>query len=191
MKYLFKKILGSVDNSALFLRNKVVGLARSLDHANKSQDVGQRKMRCKNALVMVIVLSWSFSLWATPIHEINEEKNYFQFTIQNHHTTRQSGQVVNIYVRYAYKKGLPESEYFDYRIMRTKILKYMEPSDELPAGIFWEIIATKMGKELMHEFHLDGISIQLVVLDNPSPDANEPGDHGPTFTLGNIAPLNN
>lgn len=136
---------------------------------------------------MVLYLPVSFS--ATAIPEGNSEKNYFQFTISKYHTTRQSGQVVNIYAKYAYKKDLSINDYPDYRILRTKILKYMEPSDEFPADVFWEVLATKMGKELMSDFPLDGVSIQLYVLDNQNPDSNEPGDHGPTFTIGEIAPL--
>jgi len=86
-------------------------------------------------------------------------------------------------------KDLPISDYPDYRILRTKILKYMEPSVEFPADAFWEVLATKMGKELMSDFPLDGVSIQLYVLDNQNPDSHEPGDHGPTFTIGEINPL--
>ena len=129
------------------------------------------------------------SAWATSNGESASEKNYFQFAVSKYHTPRQSGQVVDIYVRYAYKKNLPISAYPDYRVLRTKILTYMEPSNEFPAEIFWEIIASEMGKELMKGFPLKGVSIQLNVLDNQNPDSNEPGDHGPTFTIGEIAPL--
>jgi hypothetical protein len=65
----------------------------------------------------------------------------------------------------------------------------MEPSDEFPAEVFWEILATNMAKELMKDFPLDGVSIQLTVLDNQNPDSYEPGDHGPIVTIGKIAPL--
>ena len=65
----------------------------------------------------------------------------------------------------------------------------MEPSDEFPAAVFWEILASKMAKELMQNFPLDGVSLQLSVLDNQNPDAYEPGDHGPIVTIGKIAPL--
>lgn len=129
------------------------------------------------------------SLAALTTHQNKQEKNYFQFVIPKYHTSRQSGQTVDIYVRYAYKENLPITKYPDYRLLRTKVLTYMEPSEELPMDIFWEIIATKMGKELMKNFPLSGVSIQLNVLDNQSADSYEPGDHGPTFTLGNIAPL--
>lgn len=144
----------------------------------------------KSILFVVVISYWPVLLWATPNHQDSGEKNHFQFTIPKYHTTRQSGQTVNIYVRYAYKKDLPTSKYPDYRILRTKILKYMEPSDEFPADIFWEILATHMGKELMKDFPLEGVSIQLIVLDNPNPDSYEPGDHGPIFTIGNITPIN-
>ncbi len=143
----------------------------------------------KTIFLVVVITYWPVSLWATEGHEDKGEKNYFQFVIPKYHTTRQSGQTVNIYVRYAYKKDLPVSEYLDYRILRTKVLEYMEPSEEFPINIFWEILATQMGKKLMSDYSLEGVSIQLTVLDNQNPDSYEPGDHGPIFTVGNIAPL--
>jgi hypothetical protein len=141
------------------------------------------KKSFKTIIIIAVLSYFPFSL----AHSNDEERNYFQFAIAKYHTTRQSGQVVDIYVRYAYKKDLAASEYPDYRLLRTKVLKYMEPSEELPAPVFWEILAPKMGKELMNDFPLSGVSIQLNVLDNP--DGNEPGDHGPIFTIGEIAPL--
>jgi hypothetical protein len=143
----------------------------------------------KKILLVVVISSSSFSLWASSTVEGSSEKNYFQFAINHYHTARQSGQVVDVYVKYAYKKNLPTSEYFDYRVLRTKILKYMEPTEAFPANIFWEILATEMGKEAMRDFPLDGVSIQLHVLDNPDPGSFEPGDHGPIVTIGDIAPL--
>lgn len=121
--------------------------------------------------------------------EHSTEKNYFQFVIPHYHTARQSGQDVDVYVRYAYRANLPVEQYPDYRELRTSVLRYMEPSEELPRDTFWEIIATQMGTELMKNFPLDGISIQLNVHDNQTPPSYEPGDHGPVFTTGNIAPL--
>jgi hypothetical protein len=137
--------------------------------------------------IMICVTTLSLGKSLNNAHQ--SEKNYFQFSIMQYHTSRQSGQTVNIYVRYAYKKNLPTNAYPDYRILRTTILKYMEPSDALPANIFWELIATQMGKVLMKKFPLDGVSIQLHVLDNPDAPINEPGDHGPIYTIGQIAPL--
>jgi hypothetical protein len=143
----------------------------------------------KTIFLIIVISYWPTSLWATSTPVDSGEKNYFQFVIPKYHTERQSGQTVNIYVRYAYKKNLPTSEYPDYRLLRTKILSYMEPSDKLPSDVFWEIIASNMGKDLMKDFLLDGVSIQLIVLDNPNSNSYEPGDHGPIFTIGNIAPL--
>ncbi|MDI9818400.1 MULTISPECIES: hypothetical protein [unclassified Legionella] len=143
----------------------------------------------KTILLIIVVAYWPVSLWATSSHENESEKNYFQFVISDYHTTRQAGQTVNIYVRYAYKKDLSTNEYPDYRVLRAKILEYMEPSDEFPAGVFWEILAINMGRALMSDFPLDGVSIQLTVLDNQNPDSYEPGDHGPVVSIGKIAPL--
>jgi hypothetical protein len=96
-----------------------------------------------------MVISYSpTSLWASTDNVNHIEKNYFQFVIPEYHTSRQSGQTVTIYVRYAYKKKLPNSEYPDYRVLRTAVLKYMEPTVEFPAEVFWEILATAMGRDL-------------------------------------------
>lgn len=118
-----------------------------------------------------------------------KENNYFQFAIAHYHTTRQSGQELNVYVRYAYKNNLPYEQYFDYRVAREDILKYLEPSEEFPKEVFWEILATQMGKQLMSKYPLKGVSVQLEVLDNPNKDSFEPGDHGPIYTIGEIEPL--
>lgn len=138
------------------------------------------------ALMIMITLAYIPVSYGSVISD-RTEKNYFLFTITNYHTTRQSGQVVNIYVKYAYPKNLPSSDYPDYRKLRTSILQYMEPTKEFPADVYWEILATQMGKELMHNFPLSGVSIQLYVLDNPA--GNEPSDHGPIYTIGDITPL--
>lgn len=116
------------------------------------------------------------------------EKNYFQFMINDYHTRRQSGQVVHINIRYVYKAGLSEQDYPDYRLLRLQALQYMEPSEALPENVYWEILATRIGRDLMHHFPLEGISVQLVVLDKDNQAGNEPSDHGPIFTIGEIEP---
>ncbi|MCE0724250.1 MULTISPECIES: hypothetical protein [Legionella] len=143
----------------------------------------------KIILLVMVISYWPPSIWASTDNENHIEKNYFQFVIPEYHTNRQSGQTVNIYVRYAYKKKLPNNQYPDYRVLRTAVLKYMEPTVEFPAEVFWEILATAMGRDLMKNYPLDGVSIQLDVLDNQNPNSFEPGDHGPTFTVGDIEPL--
>lgn len=44
--------------------------------------------------------------------------------------------------------------------------------------------------ELMRDFPLASVSVQLTVLDNQNQVGNEPSDHGPIFTLGDISPWN-
>lgn len=119
--------------------------------------------------------------------KVLRERNYFQFEIANYHTTRQSGQTLNVYIRYAYKPNLDTKLYPDYRKLRAQAMKYLEPTTDLPINVYWEIIATQLGKELMREYPLAAISVQLEVLDNPT--GNEPGTHGPIYTLGDITPL--
>ena len=147
------------------------------------------KILFKILILLTIIAYWSTSIWTTISNSEQREKNYFQFAIPNYHSSRQWGQVVNVYVRYAYKSNLPSNKYPDYRLLRKSILIYLEPTAELPAMVYWEIIATKMGKELMKNFPLQGVSVQLEVLNNPNPEHYEPGNHGPTYTEGTIQPL--
>jgi hypothetical protein len=142
-------------------------------------------------MIFLVMITLGFtSLDAAANQDVYSEKNYFYFAIPKYNTKRQGGQTVNIYVKFAYKKGLPTSQYVDYRLMRKDMLQYMEPSSKLPAEIFWEIIATKIGRTLMHRYPIEGVSVQLEILDNPNPDTYEPGDHGPIFTAGAIEPIN-
>ena len=143
----------------------------------------------KAILLFAALYCGSSSVWAEPTQKMSNEKNYFQFVIPKYLTKRQGGQTVSIYARYAYNKDLPTSKYVDYRILREDLLSYMEPSAEFPAQVYWEILATEMGRKLMKDYPFAGVSIQLEVLDNPDPNVYEPGDHGPVFTTGTIAPL--
>lgn len=141
-------------------------------------------------MVFLAIISFGpASLWAASNQNTHDERNYFQFVIPKYDTQRQGGQKVTVYVRFAYNKGLASSKYIDYRVMREDVLKYMEPSEEFPAEVFWEILATQMGRELMKNYPVEGVSVQLEVLDNQNPNTYEPGDHGPVFTTGNIEPL--
>lgn len=145
-------------------------------------------------LLKTVVLYTAVSI--TPIYanatSYNSEtrvRNEFQFAIAQYHTARQSGQTVNLYVKFAYKKDLPTTDYVDYRELRKDVLTYMEPTETYPMDTFWEILATKMGDELMEKYPLDGVSVHLEVMDNTDPNRFEPGDHGPTYTVGDITPL--
>lgn len=54
---------------------------------------------------MLLLSHWPNAVTAGPTNfEEKGEKNHFQFVISKYHTSRQSGQTVNIYVRYAYKQ---------------------------------------------------------------------------------------
>ncbi len=143
-------------------------------------------MRKKWCLLFITALM-VYQSSANASNKVLPERNYFQFEIANYHTTRQSGQTLNVYVRYAYQQNLDTKLYPDYRKLRDQSMKYLEPTAELPVNVYWEIIATQLGKDLMQNYPLRAISVQLVVLDNPA--GNEPGTHGPVYTIGDIAPL--
>jgi hypothetical protein len=143
----------------------------------------------KTVYFFVLFSLCSPSIWAASNQTNLVERNDFYFLISNYETKRQGGQKLNIYVKFAYKKDLPTSEYVDYRLMRKDVLAFMEPSAELPVNIYWEIIATKMGRDLIKKYPLEGVSVQLQVLNNLNPDTYEPGEHGPIFTIGSIEPI--
>ena len=135
-------------------------------------------------LILICVLP---STQVTAASSIPRERNYFQFEVANYHTERQSGQTLNLYIRFAYKEGLDPSKYVDYRTMRDQAMKYLEPNEKFPTNVYWEIIATDMARQLLKNYPLEAISVQMEVLDNPA--GNEPGNHGPVVTIGDIAPL--
>jgi hypothetical protein len=141
-----------------------------------------------HALFFLLTLSVNTAFAELPRHE--QERHYFQFVIPKYQTQRQGGQTVSVYVRFAYQKDLPAAKYVDYKLMRADVLKYMEPTEEYPTNVYWEILARAMGRDLMKHYPLAGVSVQLIVLDNSNPDSFEPGDHGPIYTLGRIEPLN-
>lgn len=116
-------------------------------------------------------------------------KNHFQFQITNYHTQRQSGQTIDVYVRYAMKDTVDYSKYPDYRDLRNIAMQYLEPTQQLPTNTFWEVIAAKLGDELMSRYPMAGVSVQLLTYPNPNGSISEPGFHGPIYTVGEVIPL--
>ncbi|MBI5448470.1 MAG: hypothetical protein HY939_07100 [Gammaproteobacteria bacterium] len=116
-------------------------------------------------------------------------KNNFQFQVKEYHTQRQSGQTLDLNIRYALKDDLAISQYPDYRDLREKALHYLEPSEKLPADVYWELIAQEIGTDLMSHYPLSGISVQILVYSNDDPGRYEPGLHGPTYTVGDVIPF--
>lgn len=116
-------------------------------------------------------------------------KNVFQFQINGYHTQRQSGQTLEIYVRYALKDSIEYSAFPDYLDLRKIVLTYLEPTKELPVNTYWEIIAAKIGDDLAAHFPLSGVSVQILVHGNETGEIYEPGFHGPIYTIGDVTPL--
>lgn len=136
---------------------------------------------------VILVAFFAVSLFAASY--VFAANNNFQFQISNYHTTRQSGQVIDVFVRYAMKDDVDYTKYPDYRELRKIALKYLEPTSDLPVNIFWEVIAAKMAKDLMKRYPFAGISVQLLVHPNETGDIYEPGFHGPIYTVGDVIPL--
>ncbi len=136
-------------------------------------------------ILYLIIASILFS--TTQIHA---SKNNFQFQINEYHTQRQSGQTLEVYIRYALKDTLNSDLYPDYKDLRKVALSYLEPTKEFPINTYWELIATAIGNELMKKFPLSGVSVQLLVHANETGEIYEPGFHGPIYTIGDVIPLN-
>ncbi len=94
-----------------------------------------------------------------------------------------------MYVRYAMKDDADYSLYPDYRVLRSSVISYLEPSEKLPVNTFWEIIAANIGDELMSKYPFSGISVQMLVYPNENGTISEPGFHGPIYTVGDVTPL--
>ncbi len=117
-------------------------------------------------------------------------ENNFQFQISNYHTQRQGGQTLDLNVRYTMKGEVDYSQYPDYRDLRNIALTYLEPCERLPTNVFWEVIAAKIGDDLMTRYPMAGISVQILVYPNENGVVSEPGFHGPIYTRGDVLPLN-
>jgi hypothetical protein len=161
------------------LRNPI----RITNHPYKYKEKMPTINHMKMALLFISTLCFTSNSFA----ETAIEKNYFQFEVVKYHTTRQSGQTVNLYVKYAYKNNLKISDYPDYRELRKLAMKYLQPTKQLPENVYWEVLTPGIGKDLIKKFPIDAVSVQIEVLDNPS--GNEPGNHGSIYTYGNIIPL--
>lgn len=139
----------------------------------------------RNLIYLLIV---SLSLATTSLAFAS--KNNFQFQINKYHTHRQSGQIIDLYVRYAMKDNVDYTQYPDYRELRKIAANYLEPTVNLPINTFWEIIAEKIGEDLMSRYPLAGISVQLLVYPDENGVISEPGFHGPIYTVGDVISLN-
>lgn len=138
-----------------------------------------------NKFIQVIIIL----LVMTATSMVYAAKNSFQFQINSYHTQRQGGQTIDFYVRYTIKDDVDYSKYPDYRELRNIVLPYLEPSEQLPVNIFWEVIAAKIGDDLKSRYPMAGISVQLLVHPNESGSISEPGFHGPIYTVGDVVPL--
>lgn len=136
-----------------------------------------------------IIHLFIFSVLLTATSISFASKNNFQFQVSRYHTERQGGQTLDMYIRYAMKDGVDYSSYPDYRELRAIAMKYLEPTNTLPINTYWEVIAAKLGDDLMSKYPMSGISVQLLVYPNEKGDIYEPGFHGPIYTVGDVIPL--
>lgn len=139
-----------------------------------------------NKFFQIILISFAM----ITVNKSDAAENNFQFQISHYHTQRQGGQTLDLNVRYTMKDEVDYSQYLDYRDLRNIALTYLEPSERLPTNIFWEVIAAKIGDDLMTRYPMAGISVQILVYPNENGIVSEPGFHGPIYTRGAVLPLN-
>jgi hypothetical protein len=77
------------------------------------------------------VQSMEVQPWPEPVEE-------FMFEVRNYNSTRMLGVCLNFIVRYRYPQPTTKASYINYLDLRDVVLRFAEPSDELPAMTFCE-----------------------------------------------------
>ena len=96
-------------------------------------------------------------------------------------------------VKYRYVPGTRANStgggYLDYREVRRLVLKFAQPSAELPMGVQWELINEELVKEIYSKYggQITAVSSQIQVLSEINPQISEPGNHGSIVTIGHDA----
>lgn len=113
----------------------------------------------------------------------------FVFVVKHVNSSRQSTKCLNIIVKYRYPVGVNTSGYIDYKLLRSVVLEYAQPTPALPEMALWEDINKQLALKLMSKFKIDAVSTQIQVLNQVIGAIYEPGNHGSIVTFGDMAPL--
>jgi len=104
----------------------------------------------------------------------------FKFEILNLATNRQGGQTINAYIEYQYVNYYSN---FDYENLRNYVIKVL--TSTVDENTFWEYLSIYIAHNALQKFKdIIGISVNLVVLNNPDGQTPEYGNHGPTYVYG-------
>ena len=106
----------------------------------------------------------------------------FKFDILNLKVDRQEGQTIDVFVEYRYINYYTN---FNYKPLRNYIIKVLTSS--VDSDSFWENLCIYIAHNALVKFKdILGIKLNFVVKNNPDGANPEPGDHGPTYTYGQL-----
>ena len=121
-----------------------------------------------------------------PLNNISLESTdvmKFKFDILNLKTDRQEGQTINAFVEYRYINYYSK---FNYEYLRNYIIKVLTNSS-VDSNAYWEDLCIYIAHNALVKFKdILGITINLVVKNNPDGVNPEYGDHGPIYTYGQL-----
>jgi hypothetical protein len=113
----------------------------------------------------------------------------FMFQVLDVDTPRQEGQVVDLFVKYRYARGLATADYPDYREVRQRVLDFIKIRPEEPGMEYWEVLDRDLVRQLQKSFPFSGVSVQLRVHPSERPGLSEPGIHAAIATVGDVEPV--
>jgi hypothetical protein len=125
----------------------------------------------------------------TPIGRGDQTVVEFTFQVLDLDTPRQEGQVVDLFVKYRYVRGLATADYPDYREVRRRVLDFMKIRPEEPGMEYWEVLDRDLVRQLQKSFPFSGVSVQIRVRPSERPGLSEPGIHSAIVTVGDLEPV--
>lgn len=113
---------------------------------------------------------------------------YFQDTDLT--TSRQGGNVIDVFIGVRYVEGMTADQIPDYRRLQDLAQTFVAPTEALPAKVSWETIAREMAPAIMAAGPISGATVQIRV----HPKCAEPIDErgiwrSAIYTVGDIEPM--
>jgi hypothetical protein len=156
--------------------------------ATTTFDPGKRLMRLSSTSVVLAAVLF-MACAATPFGRGDQTVVEFTFQVLDVDTPRQEGQVVDLFVRYRYERGLATADYPDYREVRRPVLEFMKIRPEEPAMEYWEVLDRDLVRQLRKSFPFSGVCVQLRVHPSDRPGLVEPGIHAAIAAVGDVEPV--
>ncbi len=138
---------------------------------------------------VVLVAGLFMACAATPFARDDQTVVEFTFQVLDLDTPRQEGQVVDLFVKYRYERGLATADYPDYREVRQRVLDFMKIRPGEPGMEYWEVLDRDLVRQLQKSFPFSGVSVQIRVRPSDRPGLSEPGIHSAIATVGDLEPV--